>query len=65
MGLADIGDAAAILSGLQDEFEDIQGHILSFDDFYHRLTTHQLPVVPLALAGYWLAQNRDMLRKNS
>jgi len=24
-----------------------------------------LPVVPLALAGYWLAQNRDKLRKNS
>jgi hypothetical protein len=23
-----------------------------------------LPVVPLALAGYWLAQKRDMLRKN-
>ena len=65
VGLADIGDGAAILSGLQDESEDIQGHILSFDDFYHRLTTHQLPVVPLALAGYWLAQNRDMLRKNS
>jgi 8-oxo-dGTP pyrophosphatase MutT (NUDIX family) len=65
VGLADIGDGAAILSGLPEESEDIQGHILSFDDFYHRLTTHQLPVVPLALAGYWLAQNRDSLRKNS
>jgi nudix-type nucleoside diphosphatase (YffH/AdpP family) len=65
VGLADIGDAAAILSGLPEESEDIQGHVLSFDEFYHRLTTHQLPVVPLALAGYWLAQNRDSLRKNS
>ena len=65
VGLADIGDGAAILSGLPEESEDIQGHVLSFDDFYHRLTTHQLPVVPLALAGYWLAQNRDSLRKNS
>ena len=65
VGLTDIADTAAILSGLQEESEDIQGHILSFDDFYHRLTNHQLPVVPLALAGYWLAQNRDKLRKNS
>ena len=65
VGLADIGDAAGILSGLQEESEDILGHVLSFDDFYHRLTSGQLPVVPLALAGYWLAQNRDKLRKNS
>ena len=53
------------MSGVQDEDEDIQGHVLSFDEFYHRLTMHKLPVVPLALAGYWLAQNRDKLRKNS
>ena len=65
VGLADIGNAAGILSGLQEESEDILGHVLSFDDFYHRLTSGQLPVVPLALAGYWLAQNRDKLRKNS
>ena len=65
VGLTDIDEAAAIVSGLQDEDEDIQGHVLSFDEFYHRLTTHKLPVVPLALAGYWLAQNRDKLRKNS
>ena len=65
VGLTDIDEAAAIASGLQDEDEDIQGHVLSFDEFYHRLTMHKLPVVPLALAGYWLAQNRDKLRKNS
>jgi 8-oxo-dGTP pyrophosphatase MutT (NUDIX family) len=65
VGLTDIDEAAAIVSGLQGEDEDIQGHVLSFDEFYHRLTMHKLPVVPLALAGYWLAQNRDKLRKNS
>jgi nudix-type nucleoside diphosphatase (YffH/AdpP family) len=65
VGLAEIDEAAAIVSGLQEEAEDIRGHVLSFDEFYHRLTHHKLPVVPLALAGYWLAQNRDKLRKNS
>jgi hypothetical protein len=29
------------------------------------LKSGQLPVVPLAAAGYWLALNRDELRNNS
>ena len=65
VGIADIDDAAAILSGLEAEAEDIQGHILPFADFLSLLKSGQLPVVPLALAGYWLALNRDVLRKNS
>jgi hypothetical protein len=65
VGIADIDDDAAILGGLEGEAEDIQGHILSFSDFLSLLKSGQLPVAPLALAGYWLALNRDVLRKNS
>jgi ADP-ribose pyrophosphatase len=65
VGIADIGDDAAILAGLEGESEDIQGHILSFCEFLTLLKLGRLPVVPLAVAGYWLALNRDELRKNS
>ena len=65
VGITDIGDDAAILGGLEDESEDIQGHIMPFDDFLALLKLGQLPVVPLAVAGYWLALNRDELRNNS
>jgi 8-oxo-dGTP pyrophosphatase MutT (NUDIX family) len=65
VGIADIGDDTAILGGLEAESEDIQGHIFSFTDFFNLLQSGQLPVVPLALTGYWLALNRNELRKNS
>ena len=65
MGIAEINDDAAILAGLESESEDLQGYIFSFSDFIKLLQSGQLPVVPLALAGYWLALNRNELRKNS
>ena len=65
VGIADIDDNAAILGGLESESEDLKGYIFSFSDFIELLQSGQLPVVPLALAGYWLALNRNELRKNS
>ena len=65
VGIIDIDDDAAIVAGLEGESEDIQGYILSFDEFLTLLKSGQLPVVPLAIAGYWLALNRDELRNNS
>ena len=64
VGIADIDDDAAILAGLESESEDLQGYIFSFSDFIKLLQSGQLPVVPLAVAGYWLALNRNELRKN-
>lgn len=64
VGLADLPDGCAGLGGLDIEAEDIKGHLVSWDDFYNRLTSGQLPVTPLALAGYWLAHNRDRLRNS-
>ncbi|MGB0798046.1 MAG: gamma-glutamylcyclotransferase [Planktomarina sp.] len=62
---SDIPDEAAVTSGLESEAEDIKGHIVPFDTFYERLMAGQYPVTPLALAGYWLALNRDRLRSQS
>lgn len=63
VGITDLPDGCARLGGLEEEAEDIKGHLAEWDDFYTRLTTGQLPVTPLALAGYWLAHNRGNLRK--
>jgi ADP-ribose pyrophosphatase len=38
---------------------------MSFEKFFAMLQAGDLPVSPLALAGYWLASNRQRLRRNS
>ncbi|MGB1235392.1 MAG: NUDIX domain-containing protein [Planktomarina sp.] len=63
VGIADLPDDVAQIGGLPGEAEDIKGHVLPWDTFYDRLTNGQLPVTPLALAGYWLAHNRATLRQ--
>ena len=65
VGLADIEQNSAILGGLLSEAEDIKGHVMSFEKFFAMLQAGDLPVSPLALAGYWLASNRQRLRRNS
>ncbi|MDT2084200.1 MAG: NUDIX domain-containing protein [Planktomarina sp.] len=65
IGLADIEQNSAILGGLPGEAEDIKGHVMSFEEFFAMLQAGELPVSPLALAGYWLASNRPRLRRNS
>ncbi len=62
VGEADITDDAGVLGGLATEHEDIQGHVMTYQDFFDALQGGQLPVTPLALAGYWLAANRSRLR---
>ena len=62
VGLAAIEKNSAILGGLASEAEDIKGHVMSFEKFFAMLQAGELPVSPLALAGYWLANNRPRLR---
>ena len=62
IGLAAIEKNSAILGGLASEAEDIKGHVMSFEKFFAMLQAGELPVSPLALAGYWLANNRPRLR---
>ncbi len=62
VGEASILENAGVLAGLEDEHEDIKGHVLDWDTFYSNLQAGHYPVTPLALAGYWLAANRPSLR---
>ena len=62
VGLAAIEKNSGILGGLASESEDIKGHVMSFEKFFAMLQAGELPVSPLALAGYWLANNRPRLR---
>lgn len=62
VAITDLPDDAARLGGLATEAEDIQGHLFAFDAFMDGLKNGCFPVIPLALAGYWLAVHRDELR---
>lgn len=62
IGLADLPDAAAGVSGLESEAEDIRSHIMGFDAFMELLDGGEVETGPLLLCGYWLARNRDRLR---
>lgn len=64
LGLCDLDGAGGRTSGLVAEGEDIHSHILSFDDFM-AFVKHQANVLPLVTAAYWLAINRDRLRKDA
>ena len=61
MGEADLPDTLGRFGGVATEQEDIQNHVLTFEDFAEKLTTGALPVGPLALAGYWLMAHRPRL----
>ena len=62
VGLADLPDAIAGVSGMESEGENIRSHLLDFDDFLDRLESCALSVAPLVLAGLWLARHRGRLR---
>ncbi len=62
VGIADLPDDVARIGGLETEAEDIMGHLVDWATFDKRLNTGGYPVIPLALAGHWLARNRDTLR---
>lgn len=70
LGLCDLSGAGGTTAGLADEHEDIHSHLLSFDDameFAAGRGPHQggANVLPLITALYWLALNRDQLRKGA
>lgn len=62
IGLADLPDEAAGISGLESEAEDIRSIILEFDDFMQILESGEVETGPLLICGYWLALNRARLR---
>ncbi len=65
VGLADLPDGVAGVSGLQEEAEDIKSHILSFSDAMDLLTSGEAETGPLILSMLWLAARRETLRKGA
>lgn len=80
LGLCDLSGAGGATSGLAQEGEDIHSHILSFDALMDFVSggaqggdvagqvvgrTAGANILPLVTAAYWLAINRDRLRKDA
>lgn len=62
VGLVDLPDDIAGVSGLGTENEDIRSHLISFDALMEMVQTHQAANVPLVTLAYWLAYHRPRLR---
>lgn len=62
IGETDLPDGTAGQGGLASEAEDIRSHVMSWSDFDRALNAGDFRLLPLVVAGHWLARNRDRLR---
>ena len=62
VGLCDLSDDIAGLGGLPSEAEDIRSHVMDWVAFDAALNNGAFKLLPLLVAGHWLARNRDTLR---
>lgn len=62
VGLADLPDDAAVVSGLDSEDENIRSRLISYNDFIGMAERQAIANTPLALLAYWLAHHRSRLR---
>ncbi|WP_054005055.1 NUDIX domain-containing protein [Cypionkella psychrotolerans] len=63
VALTDLPDTAAGVFGVEGEAEDIRGHLISFDRLMALVASGEISNAPTVLTAFWLAQNRDRLRK--
>lgn len=62
VGLADLPDGTEGAGGLESEAEDIRSHLMDWAEFDTALNAGTFRLLPLLVAGHWLARNRDCLR---
>ncbi|MGR3436073.1 MAG: NUDIX domain-containing protein [Shimia sp.] len=62
VAIADLPDEAATLAGLESEAEDIRSHVMDYAAFEDWLDAGRFRVLPLIVAGQWLARHRAGLR---
>jgi len=62
LGICDLPDGTAGEGGLATEAEDIRSHVMDWADFDADLNAGRFNLLPLLVAGHWLARNRDRLR---
>ncbi len=65
VGMCDLSDDTAGLGGLSSEAEDIRSHVMDWADFDAALNAGAFKLLPLLVAGHWLARNRDGLRASA
>ncbi len=62
VGLCDLPDGTDGIGGEENEAEDIRSHLMEWDAFDRALNGGDFRLLPLIVAGHWLARNRDRLR---
>jgi nudix-type nucleoside diphosphatase (YffH/AdpP family) len=65
VGIADLPDGSAGVGGKLSEAEDIRSQIMDWADFDKALNAGEFRLLPLLVAGHWLARNRDGLRASA
>lgn len=65
VGLADLPEGTARVSGLETEAENIRSRLISFSDFIAMAERQALANTPLALLAYWLSYHRSRLRSKT
>ncbi len=63
VGLCDLSEAGGDIQGAVDEHEDILTHCVSFDRLMALVASGEAEDAPLLLTAWWLAANRDRLRR--
>lgn len=59
----DLPDGVAGLFGMDDESEDIRGHLASFDAMMQMVASGEIANAPLILTALWLQRDRGRLRR--
>ncbi len=62
IGLCDLPDGVAGFGGKPEEAEDIRSHVMDWKAFDIALNDGRFRLLPLVVAGHWLARNRERLR---
>ncbi|WP_298863665.1 gamma-glutamylcyclotransferase [uncultured Sulfitobacter sp.] len=62
VGIADLPEGAARVSGLETEAENIRSRLIPFTDFLAMAERQALANTPLTLLAYWLSHHRSRLR---
>jgi ADP-ribose pyrophosphatase len=62
VALADLPDGAAGMGGLEEEGEDIRGHVIPFAQMMALVASGEIANAPLILTALWLERERPALR---
>ncbi|QQO45753.1 NUDIX domain-containing protein [Paracoccus sp. MC1862] len=63
IGIAELPDDAATVSGLPSEGEDIRGHVIPRDEFMRMALDGRIVSGPLLILALWLDRRADELRQ--